>query len=92
MLPRRRDHRMVHRVGIGRMEEQMKTKKNYYMENNIDRLIERAENRVVELKMMQQIKDIDAKLKALDEMRAWYPPHRADDEQPCALHTQHFPS
>ena len=63
-------------------------KRNYYAEANVNQLLVKAETRVIELKIIL----IDAQLKALSDMRRLYPAHRADDEQPYALHTAALPS
>ena len=66
MLPRRFCHWMDYCVGNGPM------KRNYYIENNINKLIAKAEARVVELKVIQEIKFIDDRLKALESVRHCY--------------------
>jgi hypothetical protein len=50
-----------------------------------------AERRLEKLHLRQRIAVIDEQLLALEAFKYWYPSHRADDEQPCALHTAALP-
>ena len=79
----------------GRITDNMKDyHKNYYIENNIERLLSKAEHRVAELKILQAIKHIDDKLRILEGLNTIYPPvteeeyalHSVDEELPCAMH------
>jgi len=64
----------------------MKQKKNYYLENNIDRLLDTAQRRVEALKLQKEIYTIEARLTQLEDLSALYPPPAASSE-PLGVHT-----
>jgi hypothetical protein len=64
----------------------MKQKKNYYLEKNLDRLLDAAERRVEALKIQKEIRTINARLELLG-----HSPQRADDAQPSAVHDAPLP-
>ena len=52
----------------------------------IPKAIELAEQKLTELYLLRDIEQIDRKLQILEDFRSLlYPPHKAADEQPCAL-------
>jgi hypothetical protein len=57
----------------------MKQRKNYYMENNIDRLLVAAENRVETLKIQKEIRNIDARLTLLNTLHPQSSPPSASE-------------
>jgi hypothetical protein len=66
------------------MEQPMKTEyhNRYYLENNINRLLNAAEHRVEYLKIQKEIYDIDAKLKILNLVIEMYPPYESSPQCP----------
>jgi hypothetical protein len=62
-----------YRVGAGSMAKQIV--RNYYYEKNVDLLIRKAEQRIVELNILKEISAIDDRIKALEGIRYLYPPH-----------------
>jgi len=54
--------------------------------------IANTERKLAELHLQQEIEVIDRKLDMLASFKSLYPARRADDVQPCALHTAALPS
>ena len=82
-LPGLLPDRMDHRLGTGRVGEQMKGD-SYYYQSNIDKLLTAAERKVEKLKIQKEIFAINAKLKMLEDM---HPAQKTTEEEPSALDT-----
>lgn len=54
--------------------------------------IANTERKLRELHLQQEIEIIDRQLELLASFKSLYSSRRADDEQPCALHTAALPS
>ena len=68
------------------MEKPM-SKYNPNMPFYLSRSIARAQRKLTELRLREEIYAIDQKLKALRACEQWYPPQEADDAQPLAVHS-----
>ena len=53
----------------------------------LSRSIARAQRKLKELHIREQIYEIDQKLKSLKACEQWYPPQEVDDAQPLAVHS-----
>ena len=69
----------------------MTNTKTYWLKQGMQRAearVKRAQRRIAEVALRQQIEEINRQLAAIEAFRRWYPPHRADDDkQPCAVHS-----
>jgi hypothetical protein len=62
-------------------------RKNYYYENNLDRMMAAAEQRVEELKIQMMLRMLNRQLAALAEVKKVYPPHQEEEE--ASTHDPH---
>ena len=56
-----------------------------------EQAVVRAQRKLEELQLRKAINDIDVQLKLLRTMKMLHPPRRADDAQPCAVHSAPLP-
>ena len=65
--------------------------KTYWLKQAMQRAedrVKRAQRRVAEVELRQEIEEINRQLAAIEAFRKWYPPQEADDAQPLAVHSR----